>query len=431
MTTRLTMTRWQATLSGAALLVAAVAPAAAAWAASSAGDVGFLRERLGTQWVATRTPSARVFVRPGSWPDLGAMIALETKLQSLAALMQVEAASLASLRERPIEYFLVDEPGILESFGAGDIEGLAYPEHRLIVSKRLPHEHELVHVLLHLRLPGRRGDNQPFLQEGLASYLGGNGADGELTVLAHGDRLLADGAVDLASLWTVAGWQSGRLEAYDRYAVAARFVQFLVEEAGDFEQLRQLARLLAGEIDAIAGRPWSILRVQIEGVYDIDWLDLVRDFEHWRSEHPVAGVREVTAPERRPDLTVVDERHRVRVWIEPGGWVVAARALRGSLDAELYWGEAQPGVPGLTSAPSVSRRYRLELDAQGLVLTDRWLDRTLLRWQWPNDPDDAGPGPIDSAAARERVWQWGTELTEQLGSPAPLGLWSRPLFSPR
>lgn len=390
-----------------------------------------LRERLGTQWDVVRTPSVRVFVRPRTWPGRAALAAVESELQRLGARMGLDASLLSTLLEDPIDYFLVQEPGLIESFGAGDVEGLAFPENRLIVSTRLPHQHELVHVLMHLALPGRRGGNHPFLQEGLASYLGGNGVDGELTVLAHADRVLAERVVDLPSLWTVSGWRHAPLDAYDRYAVAARFVQYLAEAAGDLESVRELARLLSGLPDDIEARPWSAVRAQLEGIHGCSWEDLELGFARWRAEHPVADVRETAARVRAADLTRGDDRHHVRVWIEPDGWTFAVQSRRGAIDAELFWGEEQGLAPGLAAAPSVGRRFRLEVDEQGFRLTDQQWGRTLLRWEWEETASTTVSTLAPAGPVRERVWTWGNELIDQLTEPEAIGLWSRPVFDPR
>jgi hypothetical protein len=399
--------------------------------ASTNSEVASLRARLGTGWETIRTPSVRVFVRPQSRPTPARLEELEARVQQIAARLHIAPGVLQSLHADPIDYFLVDDPRMMEGFGAGDIEGLAYPETRLIVSSRLPHEHELVHVLLPLALPGRPSANQPLLQEGLASYLGGNGADAEFTVLAHADAILEKLYVDLASLWTSAGWRGSSLSAYDRYAIAARFVQFLVEGSEGTGALLELARLLCGRAEDVAARPWSAIRVQLEGVYDTRWDEIELAFHRWRRSHPVAGLHEIAPPGRAADLVAADERHVARVWIEPGAWSIALTAHHGPVDVDLFWGAPRPRSSAMTAAPSSGHRFRLHVDEEQVELVDQYAGRVLMRSAWAPSQAPvraASPGVVNR---RERVFRFEASMGEALVAPTTLGLWSRPVFEPR
>lgn len=399
--------------------------------ASTNSEVASLRDRLGTGWETVRTPSVRVFVRPQSRPAPARLEELEARVQQIAARLHIAHGALQSLRDDPIDYFLVDEPRIMEGFGAGDIEGLAYPESRLIVSSRLPHEHELVHVLLPLAIPGRPSANQPLLQEGLASYLGGNGADAEFTVLAHAETILENAHVDLASLWTSAGWRGSSLSAYDRYAIAARFVQFLVEGREGTGVLLELVRLLCGRAEDVAARPWSAIRVQLEGVYDTRWDELELAFHRWRRSHPVAGLHEIVPPGRAADLVAADERHVARVWIEPGAWSIAVTAHHGPIDVDLFWGAPRPRSSAMTAAPSSGHRFRLHVDEERVELVDQYAGRVLMRSAWSPPPAPVRASSPAVANGRERVFRFEAARGESLVAPTALGLWSRPVFEPR
>src|SRR6056297_870123 len=204
-------------------------------------------ERVRSNWLRMRTPSVRLYVEPGQRPARAQLQDLEAAVQRMARRLELDRAARASLLRQPIEYVLTSDTDLISDLSGIDAEGVAFADTRLILATTLPHEHEIVHVLMPLALGTRRTGNNSFLQEGLASALGGHGGEAPSAVAVTADEVLGSEPVDLRRMFTEGGFHESPLTAHERYAVAARFVDYLWRERGGWARLRDVLAYLAGE----------------------------------------------------------------------------------------------------------------------------------------------------------------------------------------
>lgn len=333
---------------GALLLVATVlcpAPAAAQRAPRDLEPTAADWERVhAAAWEATLTgATARWPRRDGRWVQLvsgdpaGATRAqvdsLEAALWRLAAKLGDARALLAPLRQRPLRYYHAQGQQQMELLVAGDHEGLALPGLRVVISRRLPHEHELVHLLSHLAIEPAPPGQEPLLQEGLASWMAGAAGHSPAALAVAADRALHDDPALLRGLLGGGAFTGSPRPEHERYAVAARFVEYLVERFGVDAFLRAY-RLTAGLRLEIAQRPASHALAQLEGELGVDRDELLQAFDTWRAEHPVRPLRPFAPPPRQPDLALQDEALVARLW---GGaeWSVELVASAGTPSGRL------------------------------------------------------------------------------------------------
>jgi hypothetical protein len=379
-------------------------------------------DRLEGDWTRIRTPSVRLYVEPRRLPGLDQLNQLESEVDRIARSLQLSRRVRASLAQEPIQYVLTRDVNLIRILGGIEAEGIAFAAQRLIISTRLPHTHELVHVLMQLSLECAASANVPFLQEGLASALAGHASEAPPAVFASADAVFAQRHVDIRRLLSYEGFHRSNLDDRDRYAVAARFVDYLFRDGQGWPELRELLRILAGATDELKRRPVQAVVNQFEGVYDRDFDDLIDDFHRWRVANPATSSMLEFEPQRAADAVVSDERHLLRFWDEGDRWVFALRASQGALDAEVGWGEIVE-FEGLAASPVTPRRFSLWVDRQGASLRDRQTHDVLMRWVAP-------PLGGDDALDRSAVFTLDPAV---VGSQPPRAwsLWSRPTFDPR
>lgn len=372
-------------------------------------------------WLRTRTASVRVYFEAGYPVEARRLRELEAAVQRLAAELGLGPEHLASLRTQPIEYLYAREPGSLSWFGGEDVDGVALVGERKILASRIPHEHELVHVLAYIAIAPAPEHNQPWLQEGLASYLGGHLGESPPAVLATGDRVLDEHRGLMRRLLTVHGFRESVLPAASCYAASARFVQYLDEARGGRERILELLRLLSGVEQEVVARPASIIETQLEGVYSTGFRRLLHEFEIWRAEHPVSGITPTAPPALTADLLISDEDHVVRWWIDATGWTLMATPREDEVNLALGWGGTQPTIGGWAS-PADDSGFELRLDESGGRLIDRGQPLVLLRWY--DDQPSRGP-------EGELIWFIPAAALDQVAPPtveSRVLLWSQPRF---
>jgi hypothetical protein len=373
------------------------------------------------EWQQVRTASVRVHHPIGDPVPSPRLRQLEVEVQRIAERLRLTEEQRNSLRTAPIEYLYLPDSSSLRWFGVDDVDGIAFVRERRIIASRLPHEHELAHVLAHIAIAPAPGSNLPWIQEGLASYIGGHLGESPAAILALGDDTLDRNPGLIARILTVTGFRESPLSSEECYSAAARFVNYLDVERGGLEPLLLLLRLLSGLEDEVAARPSSFVEVQLEGVYETSFDELLEGFESWRRALPVGGVVVTAPPMERADIVLADGDHLVRWWQDVGGWVIAVTPLRGEVDVALVWGSDAPRS-GTWTAPGGESGYELRITEDGGRFIDHGSPRLMLRWF-----DDQGLRGDQG----EIAWFFPDASIQEIRPPASPGavtLWSPPRF---
>lgn len=337
-------------------------------------------------WTRFRTPHFRVFVERGLAVEHAELVELEASLAELADRLDLDPAIREGLRHEPIDYYHIRNRALLRRFTEVDAEGIAFAEFRIVISLRLPHAHEVAHLLLYERTQPAPPATAPLLLEGLASWLAGVGNAAPRVVAARGEQRLEHEDVDLRALLTTPTFHRSALDTHGRYQCSARFCAFLVDTWG-LDAVLDLYRLLAGDTVEMLRRPVAAASLQLEGWSGLSWEELELRFERWREENPVGGLRLALEPTRPADGTLGAEGHVMRWWNEPdGSLVVSASTENVEVDAELLWGRPER-IPLEPRSPQPRwRRWGLRLGPEGIHLTDHRRRRRLavpdsdLRW---------------------------------------------------
>jgi hypothetical protein len=334
------------------------------------------------EWALFETPMLRLLAADPGVVHPAALSSMASTLEKLLAIFDRDGSLRRDLERFPIRYIHgLTRPEL--SFLAGiETDGMALWGPRIVLSRRLPHAHELVHIVAHLAMSSPEIANvDPLLREGVATYLGGARGRAPEVVLALGDSYLDMGLGDPTELLVPDRFFHAPTDPSIHYATAARFVQFLVEAEG-WARFGEIYQLLAATDRGVAARPDASKRLQFAGVYQRPFRQLWLDFHAWRRSHPVAGVEAAIPPPGPADLELESDGRQLRLWRGENEWTVQLRAELGYPEVHLQWGERLPESfrPRLriSTEGAALLRYSLLLRPGGVEFLDLALDEILL-----------------------------------------------------
>jgi hypothetical protein len=397
---------------------------AAVTASPTAADPVERARTLGFELVETRT--ARLWIADRERVHPAAVDSLDAFVDRAARLLGFSRAQRARLAQEKFDYLLCADPNEVAALSGRESEGVTLLEQGAIVTRWLPHDHEVVHLLVYRRLAPLPPVAEPFLQEGLASALGGRHDEDAAALQAEGERLLACGEVSLETLWGFPRFHALAGPAARSYPVAARFVAFLLDEGGP-QRLLRLYRLLASGFEDVVLRPAGVVLQQIEGEYGRSWDALQADFAAWRAAHTPLRLSAAVAPRRSPDLVARDRGRSVALWRDADGSVIVRLAGgSGTPDGVILWGDVLPRGYRCGLLPAgvdpVGRRYALRVEPEGAELCDFALDRVLARHDAAHGPcGDPAEGMFDPRARTVTV-RIPAALVRRTGPIGPLRL---------
>jgi hypothetical protein len=368
-------------------------------------------------WSRVRTPHFRVSSDHPASLDHFQLVDLEQSFQRIAERLELSAAVGDSLREHPIAFFYTQYRGYIERFAAVDAEGLSFPDYGLIVSARLPHAHEVAHVLTQVLLRPRAPQTVPLLQEGLATWLGGTVDASPEVILESALRRLRSQPARLGAYLTPRAFQRIELGEHERYATAALFCEFFVERYS-LESLLQLYALLSADEAELLRRPTSAVRVQFEGATGQRWEDLENDFVAWIRVSERGGLARVPRPLRPAAGRVREENHVVRWWQEHDLIFELTTTEGSAVDAEILWGPLLRSPLRQSGGQPRWRRWGLRVGPDGAELVDHRVRRTIAVL------------PVSSLAQESgsRVLRLDPRILEEISAPVDVDVFVTPRF---
>ncbi len=356
-----------------------------------------VREFFTPVWSVVSLEYVDLFVADRNRAHPAGIQRLVTFLDETIELFPDPRALREELRRRKIRYYFCLSAKEVHLLGGMDAEGAAVLTERAVVTRWLPHEHELVHILVDIvaRTNGRQ--TEPVLQEGLASALGGRRSLAPAALLHEGEVVLSRRQVQPDRLWTYRDFHF-YAESGPSYAAAGRLVQFLLATRG-MERFLTLYNLLSATDEVLAKRPEAAVMTQIHGVYGQPWRELRDEFQRWRKENPTRWITPAPQPSRLPDLIVGDNGRRMLLWRQDDASLVIQLDGQGRLpEANVTWGDALPPeyrsrLDERTGATD-QRRFGLRISPESVAVYDFALDVALARDDEMSSQGRGMPGAI-------------------------------------
>jgi hypothetical protein len=200
--------------------------------------------------------------------------ALDDFIESAGSELGLAPDDMKKLADNRIEYYLCDENQIREITGF-DIHGMVDLPVDAVITRHLPHKHELTHFLINYSLRNLSLYTAPFMQEGTACYLGGRWEKSPAIISYAGYAILKFELAAPEDILTFSDFHYTVGSADISYPVSALFAGYLTGLMSP-EDFRQLYLDLSGDLSDI--QSWSRERIQttLEKACGRSW-DEIRD----------------------------------------------------------------------------------------------------------------------------------------------------------
>lgn len=212
-------------------------------------------------------------------------------IETTCKILGLSADKMIQLKKAKIDYYLTDErqTKLLTGF---DTKGMANLQYDAIITQYLPHPHELVHLLINYDLQKLPLYTAPFIQEGLAVYLGGHWGKSALVIFYFGEINLALEMAKLSDMLTYSGFH-GQVGNQDiAYAYAGLLSKYLIEKYG-IDKYKQLYRELSGSNIQAMAYSESDIKAVIENRYGAVWADLEKGVTEMAKQYEYCGIKPV------------------------------------------------------------------------------------------------------------------------------------------
>jgi hypothetical protein len=185
---------------------------------------------------------------------------------------------LAELATKKIEFFYCNNDSTVQMITGQLTKGLLDQSSNDIISANFPHHHEVVHLLVNIKLKHLPLYTLPMIREGLAVRFGGRWGKGASTLLDLGAFLYRDTLVAIDSMLTVRGFESGD-EMDLMYPVAGVMSAYLLDRLGK-QKFWPFYLSVSGRQDSLSW--WKrdqVKTILVTATGRKDWADLIRDFD--------------------------------------------------------------------------------------------------------------------------------------------------------
>lgn len=307
-------------------------------------------------WKVRRTTYVDVYCADASLMNDFACLAMDKVIETVGVKLGLTPDDFAELSQKRIDYFLGSGDDVRRMTGF-DTQGMADLQTDAVVSRSLPHEHELTHLLVNYRSKRLPLYTLPLLQEGLATYCGGRWSKSPQAIAYQGYITLSNEIGRLDDLLTRAGFLDPTVGAEVSYPIAALFTGYLLGRWG-IDKYLTLYTTLSGSDDQVGTFDAVRVKAAIEKVYGVSWADVAAEFERYWKQLSLRGVKPDTSrPSSRPDFGIDTAGVRVSIWNDTGFVHVVA-----DLPVEVREGVVLIPSAGQTPSPT----YRSWLFAERL-----------------------------------------------------------------
>ena len=217
-----------------------------------------------------------------------AMVAMDSFVDSLIDILQVTGDRQQFLETNKIDYYLCtpDEMKLLTGY---DAHGMTSFPFDAIITRHLPHTHEIVHLMTNYALQELPLYTVPVIQEGLACCLGGRWSKSSDIINYWGNVSLSLGLASLDDLITTDGFVNCNGGADAAYAIGSLFAQALIDNFGA-EKFMEFYRSLSGDLPRVESLPADSIKGQAEKIFGVKWQIIENNFNKLVQDNKYCGI---------------------------------------------------------------------------------------------------------------------------------------------
>lgn len=199
-------------------------------------------------------------------------------IERIADSLQIDKKTLADMAARKIEYYYCDGDDAVKAITGVVTKGVYDLASNDVISSDFPHFHEIVHLLVNVKLKEVPLYTLPLLREGMAVRYGGRWGKRNSALADLGGFLIREKIVELDSILTARGFEEAST-ADIAYPVASVFTSYLVDKIGQLKYI-DLYRSLSGDMDIVDTMNHIQVRRAFLGATGMaEWTDLLSDFD--------------------------------------------------------------------------------------------------------------------------------------------------------
>jgi hypothetical protein len=200
---------------------------------------------------------------------------------SIGRYLELSPLQMERLEEEKIDYYLCTEEEIKKLTGFYT-HGMTNLQFDAIISRHLPHYHEMVHLLINYALKELPLYTLPCLQEGIAVCLGGRWRKSPGVIFQLGHFTLAQRIYRLPDVLTYEGFHEKVNNPDFSYPLSGIFVKFLIERFG-IERFKSLYRNLSGTEAKVRSFSVEDVQSQVSITCEMPWAEIQSDFaDYWK-----------------------------------------------------------------------------------------------------------------------------------------------------
>jgi len=241
------------------------------------------QEYFASDWPKIETKYFRLCYQDSSLINSIALARLDEFTETTGRTLGLTDDDLRLLQTEKIGYYLCDSDQ-MDNISGHDSNGMTDYQFDALISRHLPHEHELTHFLINYSLRKLHLYTLPILQEGIACALGGRWDKSPDVVAYSGYMILHHELYQLEDILTWTDFHQNVAMADITYPISCLFVDYLLENI-DMEKFKFLYTALSASESSTLRR---ISRDEIKDYFcdimGLTWPDIEKGFnKYWRN----------------------------------------------------------------------------------------------------------------------------------------------------
>lgn len=231
-------------------------------------------------WPVKESKYFRIHVHPDKVQYLNPAVLQEADafVQRVCDSLKIDKSRVAEIASKKIEYFFCDNTETLTAITGQTTRGMLDQASNDVLSVDFPHFHEVVHLLVNIKLKNLPISTLPILREGIATRFGGRWGKRPSALMDLGAYLYDQKLVMLDSILTVSGFSTAA-GADIAYPVAGDFCTYLSQRLGP-SKFFEFYLKLSGSMEALDTLSQLNLEQQFAtALAKKTWAEVVSDFE--------------------------------------------------------------------------------------------------------------------------------------------------------
>jgi hypothetical protein len=264
-------------------------------------------------WESGTTKYARAHYSNARLINEFALTDLDEFIEKLCSHLDIDKARIERLKEQKIDYYLCDEEEVKKLTGYV-CHGLTNLQQDAIISRHLPHYHEIVHLMINFSLGELPLYIQPFIQEGLAVCFGGRWGRSPHVLFQMGEFLIEHSFCNPDDLLTYDHFHKKVGNPDISYPVSGLFVSYLIDGFG-VRQFKALYRHLTGTETEVRQLTTEEVQSIVAATYGLPWFKIKAAFRNYAALFQGSGLKPGgTAPQHEPFIKLTSTHLSVYIW---------------------------------------------------------------------------------------------------------------------